>query len=257
MAPSSGTQQWHHVRSAKVGDHPWHQAMAPYDSTQQRHPTAQPWHCKSAKVRTHGTRQWHHVHSAKVGPHPPLQKALAIWGKSWPVFHPSSFLTPKTSKNIQKLRQGTALGPSPNQSHVRNLDTFIGFDQHETTWTLGFLVHVQHGLAKNNTGKPKNVGFWCVCLVELCFVSGVCRSFQTCFFERTLKVLIVPLRSFRSVPRKVCTSQSVFKGTQWGGYLNLATSKISTWSVSAWYPTVLFVWTRIPWVTSHVSLTMM
>lgn len=43
-----------------------------------------------------------------------------------------------------------------------------------------------------------------------------------------------------SAPGRKGTSQSVFKGTQWGGYLNLATSKISTWSVSAWYPTVFF-----------------
>ena len=47
MAPSNGTHQWHHVRSAKVGDHPWHQAMAPYDSTQQRHPTMALQVCQS------------------------------------------------------------------------------------------------------------------------------------------------------------------------------------------------------------------
>ena len=126
----------------------------PADGTQQWHPPMAP---------SSGTQQWHHVHSAKVGDHPPTPpigsknpiQFLLSGEKAGPFFHPSSFLTPKTSKNIPFLRQGTALGPSPNQSHVRNLDTFIGFDQHKTTWTLGFLVHVQHGLAKETTQDNK------------------------------------------------------------------------------------------------------
>ena len=50
MAPCNGIQQWHHVRSPKVGRHPppqpWYATMAPYDGTQQ-------WH------HVHCTLQWH------------------------------------------------------------------------------------------------------------------------------------------------------------------------------------------------------
>ena len=55
MMALSSTQQWHHVQSAKVGDHPWHPAMAPCDST----------------GTLLGTQQWHPNKSAKNGAHPP------------------------------------------------------------------------------------------------------------------------------------------------------------------------------------------
>ena len=101
MAPCTGTQQWHHVRSPKVGRHPppnrstpqWHPAMAPrplpqswpspspHHSTLQWHPAMAPrplpqsWSSPSPTIAHYnGTLRWHPAMAPR-----PLHPAMAPW----------------------------------------------------------------------------------------------------------------------------------------------------------------------------------
>ena len=140
IAPSNGTQQWHHVHYPKLvvtllsGTLQWHPAMAPRplppcngscNGTQQWHPATAPrplpqsWSSPFSLAPCNGTQQWHHVHYPKVGRHPPLgtlQRHLAMA----PAMAPSNGTTSTPPKlvitlppNHSTLQWHPAMAPRP------------------------------------------------------------------------------------------------------------------------------------------------
>ena len=114
MAPCNGTQQWHHVRSPKVGRHP---AMAPSNgttsappklvvtlplnhSTLQWHPTMAPSNGTTSTAPCNGTLVPRPIRQSGSSPSPLLEVrtpiAIAIWGKTnvFQVDLPQARLTP-------------------------------------------------------------------------------------------------------------------------------------------------------------------